>query len=120
MSDFQQKFQSVTDMVHGTAQSIMGKIDHFTFKMLVNCLRNEDFEAANTAIEQLTKEKRPLSIPPLYYVWKAHPNQRIRERAEKALEIIDNKETIIKMTDGKSLEEAVKTLIEHYGNFKQN
>lgn len=120
MSDFQHKFQSVTDMVQGTAQSIMGKIDHFTFKMLVNCLRNEDFESANTAIEQLTKEKRPLSIPPLYYVWKAHPNQRIRERAEKALEIIDDKDAIVKLTDGKSLEDAVKALIEHYGNFKQD
>jgi hypothetical protein len=120
MSDFQSKFQSITDIVQGTAQSIMGKIDHFTFKMLVGCLKNEDFESANGAIEQLTKEKRPLSIPPLYYVWKAHPNKRIRERAEKALEVIDDKAAIVEMTEGKSLEEAVKTLIEHYGNFKQD
>lgn len=119
MSDYQNKFQSVTELVSGTAQSIMDKIDHFTFKMLVNCLKNEDFESANTAIEQLTKEKRPLSIPPLYYVWKAHPSARIREQAGKALEVIGDKEAIVKMTDGKSLEEAVKALIEHYGNFKQ-
>jgi hypothetical protein len=119
MSDYQSKFHSITDLVQGAAQSVMSKIDHFTFKMLVNCLKNEDFESANTAIEQLTKEKRPLSIPPLYYVWQAHPSKRIRDRAEKALDIIGDKAEIKSLTEGKNIEDAVRALIEHYGNFKQ-
>ncbi len=119
MSDFQNKFQSMTDMVQGAAQSLMSKIDHFTFKMIVNYLKSEDYDTASDAIETLTKEKKPLSIPPLYYVAKAHPLQRIRDKAEKALELIGDKSEIENLTKGKSTEEAVKSLIEHYGNFKQ-
>ncbi len=119
MSDYQNKFQSITELVQGTAKSIMSKIDHFTFKMLVDCLKNEDYEAATTAIEQLAKEKRPLSIPPLYYVWKAHPNARVQEKAMKALEIIGDRKQIDQLTQDKSTEEAVKALIHFYGNYKQ-
>ncbi|MDZ4832319.1 MAG: hypothetical protein SGJ27_00825 [Candidatus Melainabacteria bacterium] len=119
MSDFESKFQSMTDLVQSTAKSIMSKLDHITYKMAVNALKNEDFEAANGAIEQLIKDNRPIAIPPLYYVSKAHPSTRIRERAGKAIGIIGNQGEVDKMTDGKSTEEAVKALIEHYGNFKE-
>ncbi len=119
MSDYQQKFQSMTGVVHDAAQSVMNKIDHFTFKMLVNCLKTEDYEACKTAIEQLAKEKRPLSIPPLYYVATAHPNGKVREKAWKALEIIGDKKLIEELTQGKTTEEGVKALIQEYGNYRE-
>lgn len=119
MSDFQSKFQSITEMVHTSAQSLMSKIDHFTFKMLVNGLKSEDYEAVVGTIDQLAREKRPMSIPPLFYVYKAHPNERVRKKAEKALEIIADKSELDKLTAGKSTEDAVKALIQHYGNYKQ-
>lgn len=119
MSEYENKFQSITDLVQGAANSIMSKIDHFTFKMLVNQLKSEDYEAAKTAIEQLAKEKRPLSIPPLYFVSQAHPNPRVRQKADKALDVVGDKKEIETLTAGKSTEDAVKALIEYFGNYKQ-
>jgi hypothetical protein len=119
MSDYQSKFQSISEMVAETAHSIKSKIDHFTFKMLVNGLKHEDFEAVNTTIEQLAKEKNPMAIPPLYFVYKQHPLGRVREKAWKAIELIGDQAEVEKLTAGKEIEEAVKSLIQHYGNFKQ-
>ena len=119
MSDYQQNFQSITDFVQGTAKSVMSKIDHFTFKLLVDQLKSEDYEAANTAIEQLAREKRPLAIPPLYFVAHAHPNNRVRDKALKALEVIGDKKKIEELTAEKSTQDAVKVLIQTYGNYKQ-
>lgn len=119
MGEYENKFPSITEIIQGAAQSIYSKFDKFTFNMLVNGLKSEDYEAATTTIEQLVVEKRPLSIPPLYYVFKAHPNARVRERAWKAIEIIGDKAEVEKLTAGKDTEEAVKALIQHYGNFKQ-
>jgi len=119
MSDFHNQFQSITELVQGSAQSLMSKIDHFTFKMLVNGLKSEDYEAATTTIEQLVKDKKPISIPPLYYVYKEHPNMRVREKAEKALALIGDKAEIDKLTEGKDTRDSVTALIQHYGNYKQ-
>ncbi|MCA9800794.1 MAG: hypothetical protein KC777_02350 [Cyanobacteria bacterium HKST-UBA02] len=119
MSDFQEKFHSMTDLFSGAAKSIMGAIDHFTFKMLVDGLKADDFEAVSGTIEQLEKEKRPLSIPPLYFVWQAHPNNLLRERAHKALAKIGNIKEIEKITAGKSTEDGVKALLEKYGHYRQ-
>jgi len=120
MEDYQKKFHSITDFVHGAAQSVLGKIDHFTFKMLVDQLKSEDYEAAKTAIEQLAKEKRTIGIPPLYFVSQAHPNPRIREKALKAIDLIDEHNKIAELTKGKTTEDAVKALIQEYGHYKQS
>ncbi|MBZ0187751.1 MAG: hypothetical protein K8F91_16010, partial [Candidatus Obscuribacterales bacterium] len=112
MSDFHEKFQSMTEFVGGAAKSIMGRLDQFTFKILVDGLKADDYEAVVGTIEQLEKEKKPLSIPPLYFVSKAHPNNLLRQRAEKALANVGNIKEIEKLTDGKSTEDAVKVLIE--------
>jgi len=119
MSDYQSSFQSITDLIQGTAQSLKSKIDSFTFKLLVNGLKHEDYEAVVTSIEQLAKEKNPMAIPPLFFVYKAHPIVKAREKAWKAIEIIGDKAEVEKLTEGKETEDAVKALIQHYGNFKQ-
>ncbi|MBI1270656.1 hypothetical protein GC174_09505 [bacterium] len=118
MSEFIDKFQDLVGFVDTTAKSIMGKLDHFTFKMLVDGLKSTDYEAVKSNIEQLEREKRPLSIPPLYFVSQEHPRESIRLRAEKALATIGDKKEIEKVTRGKSTEEAVKALIERYGHYK--
>ena len=62
MSDFQEKFHSMTDLFSGAAKSIMGAIDHFTFKMLVDGLKADDFEAVSGTIEQLESAVRATEI----------------------------------------------------------
>jgi hypothetical protein len=119
MSDYQSGFQSITELIQGTAQSLKSKFDSFTFKLLVNGLKHEDYTAVVTTIEQLAKEKNPMGIPPLYFVYKAHPIEKAREKAWKAIEIIGDKAEVERLVAGKETEDAVKALIMHYGNFKQ-
>ena len=119
MSDFHLNFQMVSDFVDGAARSVMSRLDHFTFKMLIDCLKSEDYEAASTALDQIAKEKRTAAIPPVYFVSRAHPNMLVREKAMKTLESFDNAKEIARVTEGKSIEEAVKALIEHFGNYRQ-
>lgn len=118
MDDFQKKFSGITDFVADAAKSLMGKIDHFTFKMLVDLLKSDDYEAVNNAIQGLEKEKGTLGVAPLYFVSKEHPNTLIRERATKAIEKIGDKARIAELTEGKTTEEAVKALIQEYGNYR--
>ena len=119
MSDFKNKFQSIAGFVHSAASSIKDKIDHFTFKTLVDLLKSDDAEAVNTAIEQLENENRPIGIPPLFFVYKEHPSPMIRERAKKALASIGDFKRIETLTNDKSTEDAVKALIMEYGHYRQ-
>tara|TARA_Y100001978_G_C23675553_1_gene426201 strand:- start:1400 stop:1759 length:360 start_codon:yes stop_codon:yes gene_type:complete len=118
MSEFSDKFQDLAGFVDGAARSIMGKIDQFTFKMLVDGLKSNDYEAVKSNIEQLERENRPLSIPPLYFVSQEHPIKAIRERATKALSKMEKPGELEKITRGKSTEDAVKALIEAYGHYR--
>lgn len=119
MSDYIDKFQDLAGFVDNAAKSIMGKLDQFTFKMMINGLKSDDYEAVKGTIEQLEREKRPLSVPPLYFVSKEHPVKAVRDRATKALGIIANSSEIEQLTKGKSTEEAVKALIQEYGHYRQ-
>lgn len=118
MDDFQKRFSGITDFVADAAKSLMGKIDHFTFKMLVDLLKSDDYEAVNNAIQGLEKEKGTLGIAPLYFVSKEHPNTLIRERATKAIAKIGDEKRVAELTEGKTTEEAVKALIQEYGNYR--
>jgi hypothetical protein len=69
-------------------------------------------------IDQLVKEKRPVSIPPLYVVAKAHPLVPLRGKAQAALKTLGVDEEVEKLTQGKEMKDAVKVLVEHYGNYK--
>ncbi len=119
MSDFKSKFQAITGFFHDAAKSIGEKFDHFTFKTLVDCLKSDDAEAVNTAIEQLKNEKNPISIPPLFFVVREHPSVVIRQKAKKAMDAIGDESRIQELTAGKSTEDAVKALIEEYGHYRQ-
>ena len=96
----------------------MGKIDQMTFKWLVNNLKSDDYQVVADTLEQLEKEKRTISIPPVYFLSVQHPDPRVRNRAAQALSRIDSEGDVSKLTEGKSPEDGVKALIERYGNFR--
>lgn len=119
MSEFASKFAAVEEFLKSATGGIMGKLDAMTFKMLVNNLKDPDYQVVCVTLEQLGKEKRPIAIPPVYYVYTQHPDPRVREKAKKALAELDTKHEVEKLTKGKTVEDAVKTLISHYGNFRR-
>lgn len=119
MSEYKDKFQDLAGFVENAAKSIMGRLDQFTFKMMVDNLKSSDYESVKGTIEQLEREAKPLSIPPLYFVAQEHPVKQVRTRALQAVEKIGDKREIDKLTKGKSTEEAVKALIEEFGHYRQ-
>jgi uncharacterized pyridoxal phosphate-containing UPF0001 family protein len=88
------------------------------FGALIGCLKSNDFEAVKVAVDQLVKEKRPVSIPPLYFVSKAHPIERIREMVKTGLSAFGEDKKIEELTAGKEIRESVETLIKEYGNYR--
>jgi HEAT repeat protein len=118
LSDFQSTFQALEESLRSAAGNVMGKIDQMTFKWLVDNLKSTDYQVVADTLEQLENEKRPISIPPVYFLSVQHPDGRIRQRAALALSKIDVEGDALKLTAGKSPEEGVKALIERYGNFR--
>ena len=118
MSDFASEFNKVSDMVSGAAKGILNNIDHMLFKALIACLKSNDYEAVKVAVDQLVKENRPVSIPPLYFVSKAHPSERAREKARSGLTAFDQDKKIAELTEGKEIKEAVMALMQEYGNYR--
>lgn len=96
----------------------MSKIDQITFRMLINHLKSTDFQVVSDTLEQLAKEKRSISLPPIYFLSVAHPDKRIRAKALNALKEIDQGNEVDKLVKDKEPEEAVRSLIEKYGNFR--
>ena len=96
----------------------MSKIDQMTFRILIDCLKNPDYQVVIDTLVQLEKEKRPISIPPVYFLSVAHPDKRIRQRAARALAAIDPLSQAEKLSRDKEPEEAVRLLIQKYGNFR--
>lgn len=119
MNDFLSQIQHVESMVKGAAKGVYGMLDQFTFNMLINGLKGNDAQAVIICIDQLVKEKRPLSIPPIYVVAQAHPNDAVKQRAMRALHELDPKGEVEKLTEGKEVKEAVKILVEKYGLYKK-
>lgn len=119
MSDFLKHLQMVEEAVKGATKGFMAKFDSMTFKMTIGGLKSEDPTAAMIAIEQLAKEKRDISIPPLYVVSKAHPLPTVRTKAEEALKGLDEDNEIPELTKGKEVKEAVNALVARFGNFKK-
>ena len=100
------------------AKGVYGKLDQITFKMLVDNLKNMDYDVVAESIDQLVKEKRDLGIAPVYFVSRAHPNQYVRAKAVESLKKFEHADEIAKLTEGKSVEEATKALINRFGNYK--
>lgn len=119
MSDLASGLQMVENMFRGATKGLFSKIDEMTFKMTLNGLKSEDYDAISITIDQLVKEGKPVSIPPLYVVSQAHPNSRVRTKAYEALKKIDPHCGFEKLTEGLPVEEATKILIEKFGNFKK-
>lgn len=109
----------VENMFRGVTKGFFSKIDEMTFKMTLNGLKADDFEAISITIDQLVKENRRISIPPLYVVSQAHPLVRVRTKAYEALTKIDPDREFEHLTEGKPLEAATRILIEKYGNYKK-
>lgn len=118
MSDFVSQMQTVENAIKGTAKGLFAKIDQMTFRMTIDGLKSNDYEALCITIDQLVKEKKPVSIPPLYVVSEAHPNVRAREKAKEAIKSLDPKGEVERLVAGKSIKEATNALIERFGNFK--
>ena len=118
MSDFLKSFLTVEEFVKNSTKGFLQALDHMSFKATVNMLKSNDVESVRIAIEQLAKEKNPLSIPPLYVVAKAHPNPFLKEKAQTALNIIDPTHEAEKLAADKSYKEAVFALVHHYGNYQ--
>jgi len=89
------------------------------FNALVDCLKGNDYEAARIAIEQLVKEQKPVSIPPLYFVSQAHPNPRIKQKAAEGLRAFKQDKKIEELTTGKEIKEAVNALVQEFGNYQE-
>ena len=119
MSDFLKQLQMVEDAVKGATKGLIAKFDSLTFKMTIGGLKSEDPTAVMIAIEQLAKEKRDISIPPLYVVSQAHPLPNVRAKAEEALKGLDEDNEIPALTKGKDVKEAVNALVGRFGNFKK-
>ncbi len=119
MSDFLSQLQMVEEAVKGATKGFIAKFDAMTFKMTIGGLKSNDPTAVNIAIEQLAKEKRDISIPPLYVVSKAHPIQAVRDKASEALKQLDEDNEIPKLTKDKEVKEAVTALVARFGNFKK-
>lgn len=100
----------------------MSKIDHFTFKMLIDNLKSPDNESVADTINQLVKEKRPQAIPPVYFVSRMHASPWVRSKAIEGLQKLDPNGDIDKLTmkDGHDIEvkDAVAALIEEYGHYR--
>jgi hypothetical protein len=118
VSDFGAQFKTLSDTLGQAAQGLLNKVDQWSFRMLVDNLKQSDYEAVKESIDQLAREKKPLAIPPLFFVSKVHPNPFIREAAEKALHEFDKDKEIKEATDGKPVDDATKFLIEKFGNFR--
>lgn len=118
MADFVSSFVAFEESLRSAAGNVMGKLDQFTFKMLINNLKSTDYQVVVETLDQLEKEKRTISIPPIYFLSTSHPDNRIRVRAEKALANIDPKGEAAKLVHGKDPKEAVGILIHKYGNFR--
>ena len=118
MSDFASDFNKVADLVNGAAKGIFNKFDHMLFSALIGCLKSNDYEAVKVAIDQLVKEKKPVSIPPLYFVSMAHPSDRAREKAKQALTAFGEDAKIKALTEGKDLKVAVTELVKEFGNYR--
>jgi HEAT repeat protein len=119
VTDFATKFKSLAEMVGGAAMGVRDRLDQWSFKMLVDQLKDNDFDVANSAIQQLSKEKKTIAIPPIYFVSCLHPNPYVRDRALKALKEFGQDDVIERLTSGKEPEEATKALIDHFGNYKR-
>lgn len=102
------------------AKGILNAIDHMLFKSLIACLKSQDYQACAIAIDQLVKEKKPIAIAPLYFVSQAHPNQKVRVKAQEGLKAFGQDKKINELTNNgqKDLKEAVGLLIEEFGNYK--
>lgn len=118
MADFATSFQAFEEMIRSASDNVMGKFDRFTFKLLVNNLKSTDFQVVKETLEQLAKEKRPIAIPPVYYVFAEHPDTRLRKIAESSLKEMDPSGDWQSLTKGKSTKDAVIALIQKYGNFR--
>jgi hypothetical protein len=117
-TDFQSQFQALADYLSGAAKSVMSKIDQVTFRMLVDNLKQGDYDVVREVVDQLLKEKRPLAIPPLYFVSRAHPNPYVRDYAGKAITQFAEFAQIEELSAGKSADEATRALIAKFGNFR--
>ena len=119
MSDFTAQFKSLAELFGQAAKGTLAKVDHWTFKLLVDQLKQNDYDVACEAINQLVKEKRLIAIPPLFFVAKMHPNPYVRIKADKALKEFNQDSVIADLSTGKPIPEATKILIDHYGNYQK-
>ncbi len=119
MSELASGLKMVEDLFHGATKGFFAKLDDVTFKMTLNGLKSEDYEAISITIDQLVKEHRAISIPPLYVVSQAHPNVRVRTKAYEALKQLDPDLEFEHLTEGKPVDEATRLLVQRYGNFKK-
>ncbi len=118
LADFISSFQSFEETLRAAAGNVMGKFDQLTFKMLINNLKSTDYQVVVDTLEQLANEKRSISIPPIYFLSTSHPDQRIRVKAAAALSSIDSESEAVNLVQGKTSQDAVRILIQKYGNFK--
>jgi hypothetical protein len=119
VSELADGLQMVEDLFKGATKGLFAKLDEMTFKMTLNGLKSEDYDAISITIDQLVKENKPISIPPLYVVSQAHPNAKIRSKAYEALKKLDPDREFEHLTEGKTVEEAASVLIHRYGNYKK-
>jgi hypothetical protein len=118
VSDWLSQFKTFNESIGGAAKNVYNMIDMWSFKALVDNLKSTDYDVVSEAVDQLVREKRPLSIPPLYFVSQAHPNTFVRKKALQALQELGVDQEVEKITQGKTVEEGTKILINTYGNYK--
>jgi hypothetical protein len=118
VTDYSQQFGKVYEQIVSSSKGMLGKLDHFLYKSLVNFLRSDDYEAVATALDQLVHEKKEIAIPPIYFVSVAHPNERARQKARESLKHFNQDKKIEELTHNKETREAVTALIKEFGNYK--
>lgn len=119
MPDFLSEFKNFEESVKQAAKGLIAKFDHFTLKWTIDCLKSTDYEVASGAIDQLVKEKNLLAIAPLYVVSQGHPNDRVKVKASNALKVLDAQNEVESLTKDKSMNDAVKSLVDRFGHYRQ-
>ena len=119
VGDFATQFKSLSDSVQNAAKTVLNILDQWSFKALVDNLKQTDPDVFKDTVDQMVKEQKPLCIAPLFFVSRMHPIEYCRNYAAKGLKAFGKDKDIEQATAGKTPEEATKALIEKFGNYKR-
>jgi hypothetical protein len=117
-NEFLNGLKGLEEELRSASKSFLADLDRTSYKLLINGLKSSDPDAVKLTIDQLVAEKKPVAIPPIYFVSVAHPVPWVRQQATAALPKMVPPDELKKLTEGKDIKTAVGALIEKYGHYR--